>query len=171
MNDGSCESIRSGLEILLTRGLRDGKAIGKEDGLFGERDLPGALADYAPLVENADDFGSDGLLGCARVLFEQDATQHSATIIELCERAVAVDRNPKAMMLFGCVHERVRLDVAAAGKWYLRAWSAGLPWGMRFYARMHWANGDYLAGGIGHILATVASPVLVLIHGCRSALK
>ena len=48
-------------------------------------DLARLLQITPPLVESADDFGSDGLLGYARVLFEQDATQHSATIIELCE--------------------------------------------------------------------------------------
>ncbi|MGO4550259.1 hypothetical protein AB4059_04040 [Lysobacter sp. 2RAF19] len=166
--DGIIGTASTSPHVLAARYLR---ARGYEDGYFGTKDLKAALADYRPLIEHAQLFGSDGLVGFARVLLETDGAANKDEIVDLCLRAVALDKNVKAMMLLGVTHEEVEMNFSSAGRWYLRAYGAGLPWGMRYFARMHRKQGHYLRAMLAHLVTTITSPFMVAIGGARSALK
>ena len=130
-----------------------------------------AYEDFLIVKEHADQYGSDGLLGCARVLFELDGEKNLNQIISLCKKAIERDSNVKAMMLLGRVNERIIKDGKTARCWYLRAYRRGLPWGMRFFARSHANDGNYIRSIFGHLVATITSPFLVMVHGVRSPMK
>lgn len=155
-------------QALASRYLR---ARGYEDGLFGAPDLELAAEDFDVLANNAHSYGSDGLVGYARVLFEKDKYAFSEKAISLCVEAVAIDSNVKAMMMLGLIYEEAKADYKSAGKWYLRAYRRGLPWGMRYYARLRWKQGKYLRAIAGHVASTITSPILVAIYGLRSPFK
>lgn len=153
-------------------GARYLRARGFEDGIFSaEPDLQKAYDDFALVREHADEYGSDGTLGCARVLFEMDRISNRDDIISLCSEAIAQDSNVKAMMLLGNVYQDVLKDGKSARRWYLNAFWRGLPWGMRFFARSHANDGNVVRAALAHAVATVASPFLVLRYGVRWPLK
>lgn len=153
-------------------GARYLRGRGYEDGVFSsEPELQKALEDFQIVKEHADEYGSDGLLGCARVLFELDAEKHADEVISYCEEAIKRDSNVKALMLLGKVYESVMRDGRTARQWYLKAYFRGLPWGMRYFARSHAKDGNVFRSVLGHSLATLSSPFLLLIHGARSPFK
>lgn len=153
-------------------GARYLRARGFEDGVFSaEPDLQKAYDDFAVVRGHADQYGSDGTLGCARVLFEMDGISNRDDIISLCAEAIAQDSNVKAMMLLGNVYQDVLKDGKSARRWYLNAFRRGLPWGMRFFARSHASDGNAVRAALAHAVATVASPFLVLRNGVRSPFK
>jgi len=147
------------------------RARAYEDGRFGSREPAKALLDYQVLVDHAELFGSDGMLGYARVLVHEDARANREQAADLLTRAIAMDANLKAMMVLGRLRELGFDDPAGAAKWYLRAYRRGLPWGLRFYARVQAREGRRLWALACHMVATLTSPWLVLIHGVRSPYK
>lgn len=153
-------------------GARYLRARGFEDGFFSNKpEFKMAYEDFLIVKEHSDRFGSDGALGCARVLYEIDAKENKNRIISLCLEAIKQDKNVKAMMLLGRAYDEIFLDGEAARKWYLKAFCRGLPWGMRFYARSHANAENHIRAAIGHGLATVSSPFLVFANGARSPFK
>lgn len=153
-------------------GARYLRGRGYEDGVFSDKpELQNAYEDFLVVKEHADRYGSDGFLGCARVLFEIDSEKYKDQIISQCEEAIRRDSNVKAMMLLGKIYEGVMRDGRTARRWYLKAYLHGLPWGMRFFARSHANDGNFVRSVLGHFLATLTSPFLVLIHGARSPIK
>lgn len=153
-------------------GARYLRARGLEDGVFQEeQNLSKAYDDFLVLKDRAEEFGSAGIVGCARILFQFGASENRDRILALCVEAIARDSNAKAMMLLGCLNEQVTEDAKSARRWYLRAFMRGLPWGMRFFARSHSKDGNPVRAAMAHVMATVASPILVLFHGVRSPLK
>lgn len=154
---------------LVARQLR---ARGYEEGRFSNgvsSEL--ALADFTFLAGRAHIFGSDGLVGQARLIFEQDQQKNMVQATELLLKAVDTDSNIKAMMLLGLIYEEGFGNVAAAGKWYLQAYRRGLPWGLRYYARLQAKNGHNIRSFAAHLIATLTSPILVAINGTRSPFK
>jgi hypothetical protein len=153
-------------------GARYLRARGYEDGAFSiGPDLQKAYSDFMVVKEHAKEYGSDGLLGCARVLFEMDCSKHKNEIMYLCSEAIAQDSNVKAMMLLGRTYEIVLGDGPRARACYLRAFFRGMPWGMRFFARSQSSDGHYVRAMASHLLATITAPILVLFKGVRSPLK
>ncbi|WP_340650113.1 hypothetical protein [Pseudoxanthomonas winnipegensis] len=153
-------------------GARYLRGRGYEDGAFSDKpDLLRAYEDFEIVKAHAVDYGSDGLLGCARVLFELDARGNFREIVELCEKAVSLDSNVKAMMLLGRIYDQVVGNGGIARRWYLRAYLQGLPWGMRYFARSHARDGNAFRSIFAHAFATLTSPVLVLLYGARSPFK
>lgn len=147
------------------------RARANEDGRFGGKDTAKALMDYQVLIEHADLFGSDGMLGYARVLVDRDAKAKRKEAARLLMRAIEMDANTKAMMVLGKLYELGFDDPVAAGRWYLKAYRRGLPWGLRFYARMQARQGHRLRALACHAVASLTSPLFVLIHGVRSPFK
>jgi TPR repeat protein len=152
-------------------GARYLRARGYEDGYFGQKDPKAALSDYRVLMGRSDLYGSDGIVGVARILFEIDRSNNKEEISALCAKAIELDKNPKAMMILGLLSEEELRDFSSAKKWYLRAYTQGLPWGMRYFARLQCKQSNFLRGSLAHGIATVTSPFLVAIFGPRSALK
>lgn len=146
------------------------RARGYEDGAFsGQPDLQKAYEDFLVVKSHLNECGSNGSLGCARILYRQDAIANKKEIFALCMEAIDRDSNVKAMMLLGSVYENAEKDGRSARKWYLKAFRCGLPWGMRFFARSHAREGNYVRAALAHALATISSPFLVLVFGARSA--
>jgi TPR repeat protein len=167
--DHLIEEDAEGAYGLVARQLR---ARGYEDGRFFDgvnSDL--AIADFSFLAERAHLFGSDGLVGKARLLFEQDRERNKEKAVELLHKAVDTDSNIKAMMLLGLINEEGFGDVVTAGKWYLQAYKHGLPWGLRYYARLQAKNGKNARAFFAHMIASLTSPILVAINGVRSPFK
>lgn len=166
--DNIIEGSPSSPHSLSARYLR---ARGYEDGFFGSIEFEKAMEDYSVLQDNIDLYGSDGALGCARVLFEIDAFGNKERIVSLCKQAINRDSNKKAMMLLGHTYDEVFNKPDLAKEWYLRAFKCGMPWGLRYYARMQSRNKKYLSAAFAHTLATVTSPFLVASQGIRSPFK
>ncbi|MBN8225085.1 MAG: hypothetical protein J0L89_09755 [Xanthomonadales bacterium] len=153
-------------------GARYLRARGLEDGVFsGTPDLNAALLDFSIVREHMNDYGSDGALGCARVLYLLDGHGNRDQIILLCNEAIDRDRNVKAMMILGKAYEELIDDKATSRMWYLRAFRRGLPWGMQFYARSHYGEGNLVRAAVGYMAAAVARPFLILKYGNRSPFK
>lgn len=141
-----------------------------EDGTFGEVQTDAALDDFIYLSERSAKFGSEGIIGYARVLLRKDSNR-SNDVISLCREAVALDNNRRAMMIMGFVYENIMGNFSKAKYWYLRAWRNGMPWGMRFYAEIKLKERSLTLGVLAHCLATVTSPFMVLWRGCRFPFK
>lgn len=142
------------------------RARGYEDGLFvdGIR-LDLALEDFATLNKATAGNGSMVLVGLARVLYQQDPRQHTQEILDLCQQAIKVDSNTKAMMLLGLVYENVFDNYRAARRWYLKAFLKGLPWGMRYCAYSLAREEKQIMAFLCHSIATIASPLLIMKNG------
>ena len=145
---------------------------GFEDGRFSQGlNLDKALEDYLALLSGGTIARNRALVGCARVLYTKDREANMGKILELCLQAVNEFSNPKAMMWLGVLHETTIKDSALAAKWYLSAYRRGLPWGMRYYARLQEKEGRTVRSLLAHLLATASSPLLVLLNGQRSEFK
>lgn len=167
--DHLVEEDTEGAYGLAARQLR---ARGYEDGRFScgvNTEL--AFADFSFLADRADLFGSDGLVGKARLLFAEDHKGNKEEAAALLHKAVGIDSNIKAMMMLGLVYDEGFGDATAAGKWYLRAYRHGLPWGLRYYARLQAKNGRGLRSLFAHLGVSLTSPVLVALKGVRSPFK
>lgn len=152
-------------------GARFLRARGYEDGLFGITDLSYAMDDYTYLVEAESFFYSDGLVGRARILFKIDPNDNYEIAAKLATQAINKDpKNSEAMIFLGSVHEAHKIDDLAA-KYYISAFKAGSPWGLRYYARLKTKRGDYIIGFASHFLTTLISPFLYFLHRARSPLK
>ena len=147
------------------------RARGYEDGLFGEVKLNLALHDYKILMDHSDLCGSDGIVGYARVIFNKNQDCNKERAAKLLLRAVELDSNVKAMMMLGLIYDEGFDDSLAAGKWYLKAYRHGLPWGLRYYARLQSKKGRRFLAFLSHLIASLTSPVLVALKGVRSPFK
>lgn len=148
------------------------RARGYEDGNFTcGTNLDEAYEDYVSLSESKGILGSLAMTGCARVLYSKGARENVREILDRCHEAQSLHSNPKAMMLLGLVHEEIIHDSASAKKWYLMAYKAGLPWGLRYYAGVQLKEKKYIRAFLAHVLVFVTSPILVLIYGIRSPFK
>ncbi|MCO5247034.1 MAG: hypothetical protein M9927_24985, partial [Anaerolineae bacterium] len=141
---------------------------GMEEGYFGAVDLDAAIDDYMVLAAQSDLFGSDGPLSLARALLLLDHDSNAEEIQKLCNLSIGMDGNVHAMMVLARLHELNGKKILA-GEWYLAAYKKGLPWGMRYYARMHCSLGNAFRGAMAHVVASLTSPFLVLRNGVRSA--
>lgn len=147
------------------------RARGFEDGAFGRVELDMALNDFRHLHEISEQFGSDGTLGVARVLFEKNKHLYADEVQKLCHSAIKQDENVKAMMLLGLLNEEVFAKPSLAAKWYLSAYRRGLPWGLRYYARLQAKMHHRIRSLLAHGIASLTSPILVARYGVRSPLK
>jgi len=142
------------------------RARGYESGRFRDGvDYENAYADFSHLADRADVFGSSGLVGEARVLLEMDAAINANEILELCERAIALDGNAKAAMIAGVACEKILRDEERAAYFYKRAFLSGLPWGLRYLAKLRWAQGRRVQSILLHAGTTLCAPFLNLYNG------
>lgn len=121
------------------------RAAANEDGRFTHADsLDRAYRDFVVVNEFIGHERSDGLLGCARILFAVDSTTNKDSIVTLCHQAVELDGNPKAMMLMGLAMGQLFRDEKSAREWFMRAHVAGSAWGLAFVARSYVRENRYL---------------------------
>lgn len=167
--DNLIEEDSEGAYGLVARQLR---ARGYEDGRFSggiNNDL--AYADFSFLAERAHLLGSDGLVGKARLLFEGNHQENKENAVTFLHKAIEIDSNVKAMMMLGLIYDEWFEDSKTAGQWYLRAYKKGLPWGLRYYAKLQAKNGRKVRSLLAHLIASLTSPILVAINGVRSPFK
>lgn len=148
------------LRVLRARAYEFG---GYPDGI----DLNKAYLEYRDLEEWTSSLGSEALVGAARVLFDQDGEKNKDEIMRLCLKAIGIDRHVHAKMILGLLSDKVLHDRRSARKWYFSAYLGGLPWGLRYFAKLHAKDGNFIRAYFSHALASVTSPFLVMLHGAR----
>lgn len=139
----------------------------------GERDQRRAYHEYSQLEQWVEILGEDGLnvyLGAARTLYRIDAVRNAEEIERLLSLSIAHGRNPHVEMLLGLLNETALLNTKVARSHYLEAFKMRLPWGLRFYARSHMADRNYVRGIVAHTIATAVSPVMIMMFGARGVL-
>lgn len=130
-------------------------------------DLGKAYNEYRYLQQWTNVLGSEAIVGAARVLFDLSAERHREEINNLCHKAIDMDGHVHAKMLLGLLSEKVLNDRSAAKRWYLSAYFGGLPWGLRYLARLHAEEGSFVRASLLHMLTSITSPFLVLRYGVR----
>jgi hypothetical protein len=136
-------------------------------GYPGGVDLSKAYVEYRAVEDWTPSIGSEALVGAARVLFDLDAEENKDEIMRLCVKAVRVDRHVHAKMLLGLLHDKILHDRKSARKWYFSAYMGGLPWGLRYCARLHTKDGNYIRAFFFHALTSITSPFLVMLNGAQ----
>lgn len=153
----------SGLKYLLAR-LEEEWVVGGEDGIV-------ALGLFSELAEKRDEFLGEALIGQARILYRVNKEKNLKEIISLCKEAVDVEQNSKAMLMLGSIFENDCEDYELAGRWYLCAYRHGLPWGLRWYAKMQGKLGRSIRSMLAHVATTISSPFMVAWHGLTGPYK
>ena len=143
----------------------------EEEGAFGGNNTMAALNAFSDLSSEEGAFQSEGLIGRARMLYRLNEKENADEVLDLCERAIAVDGNVKAMIIMGHVLQNTKNDLSSANRWYLRAFFNGMPWGLRFYASSQAKRRRFLLSSFAHLIAAVTSPVLFIFFGKRDPYK
>lgn len=148
--------------------LRFLRARGYERGLYSCGINPeSAFSDYSFLADRARVAGYFGLVNKARMLIDKDLKNNLGEAVALCEEALAIEPNDRAQMLLGFIHENGTGDFTSAAKWYLRAYRSGMPWGLRYYARLRWKQKRYIRSVLAHLIVTLTAPIMRAIKGHR----
>ena len=160
------ENLRSpnGLAALFLR------ARGYEAGWYESIDYGLAKNDYKLLIENKNDFGSEGLLGYARILFKEEDINSFDEIKRLCEEAIALDGNVKARVLLGFSYEKFKKDYASAAIYYRSSFCHGSKWGLGFYSSAKIHDGDVVIGLMSKIAFHLVYPILSIFDRSKSAI-
>jgi hypothetical protein len=120
-------------------GSRDLRAMAYECGNVPSGiDHKKALSDYRYLADRSHLVGSVGLVGCARILCQQNPKTNLDEARQLCLRAVEIDGDVRAKMLLGYMCADVTSDFKGARKWFISAFRGGSPWGLRYAAATFW---------------------------------
>ncbi|WP_395116227.1 hypothetical protein ACFCQI_09935 [Rhodanobacter sp. FW102-FHT14D06] len=143
----------------------------EEEGAFGGNNNPVALSAFSELSSEEGEFQSEGLIGRARMLYRLSERENANEVLDLCERAVSVDGNAKAMMIMGHVLQNTKNDFSAANRWYLRAFFSGMPWGLRFYASSQAKQRRFFLSSLAHLIAAITSPILLVFFDERGPYK
>ncbi len=139
-------------------GSRHLRAMAYEFGnMPGGVDLDKALEDYKFLADKSEALGSDGLVGCARVLCELDMAHNFEKVKQSCLRAIEIDGDVRAKMLLGYMYAEARQDLKTARKWFLSAFKDGSYWGMKYFAATHLKEGNFIRGAAFHAIAFMSS--------------
>lgn len=149
-------------------GMKYIRARLEEEGVFrGENDVS-ALDIFSELASGRDEFLSEALIGRGRLLYRIDKEKHLDEVVFLCNEAVKLENNPKAMMILGSIFENDKSNVELAKQWYLRAYRHGSPWGLRAYATLQAKNGELLRPALAHAVTTITAPFMAAWYGLKS---
>lgn len=139
-----------------------------ENGYLGELNFEMAVDDYEYLAKHEDLIGLVGVLALARTLMFIDSKKNLSRINDLCESVIKAGNSDgvHAMMILGRTNE-LNGNMKLASKFYLMAYKNGLPWGMRYYARMNGRLGNFFRCVSAHIWATLIGPLCFIRYGTR----
>jgi len=163
--------IRDSPESLSAIVARQIRARSYEEGWLGEKNIDAALEDYSYIMDHGAKLRSEGMVGRARLLYSKDEHANAAKALALCDEAIRLDSNVRAMMFMGYLYEHTMHDLESAAKWYLRAFKHKLPWGLRFYASVQFKRKKFIISIFSHIATTIVSPLMVIRYGKRDPFR
>lgn len=134
-------------------------------------DLDSAIRDFSFLIESRDSFVAEGLVGRARVLYRKDPSLYADEALELCIRAVDMERNVLAMMLMAAIYMDKKHDAKMAKKWALRAFRNGSIWGGRYIAVIAYRRKSYAVFIFWKLMAFFSKPFLLKRYELRGPFK
>ena len=145
-------------EVLGARLIR---GLAFEQGLFpGGVDRHRAWQDFAAIHVSPHNACTFATLGLARVMFDIDGPRYRDDIVAMCEHAIAVDGNRKAMLLLGFAREKLFDDHAEARRWYWQGFRRGQAWGIRLFACSLVAQGHVWRAVGTSPLAWAVAPII-----------
>lgn len=134
-------------------------------------DLDSAIRDFTFLIGSKDSFVGEGLVGRARVLYRKDTSLHADEALELCIRAVDLERNVMAMMLMAAIYMDKKHDAKMARMWALRAFRNRSVWGGRYMAVIAYRRKNYALFIFWKLLAFFFKPLLLKKYELRGPFK
>ncbi|GAB3032244.1 hypothetical protein GCM10027285_13720 [Oleiagrimonas citrea] len=146
------------------------RARGHEAGWHGSINFELAKKDYRHLIVEAHRFGSNGLLGFARVLYKENRAENFEEIKRLCEEAIDMDGNIKAKILLGFAYETFKKDYARASTHYFSSFLRGSKWGLGFYSSAKIRSGKPFVGLLSKFFFHALYPIFGLWDRSKSAI-
>jgi len=137
----------------------------EEEGAFRRESSEVALDIFTDLALKRDEFLGEALVGRARLLYRIDKNGYMGEIISLCNEAIELEHNPRAMMMLGRIFENDRHDCDLANQWYLSAYRHGSPWGVRSYASVQAKRHKLFRSMLAHVVATISAPFMAIRFG------
>lgn len=136
--------------------------------LNGSPDFDGALGFYRGLAIKFND--DEGYLGCVRVMLEKHEVESRDKAVNYCVDATRGRLKHLAYLLLGRVYEELYNppDYRLAHKAYLKSFACGSAWALRQYAMSLRKSRNMVGSVFMHVIATIVSPLLVLIGGVRA---
>lgn len=113
---------------------------------------------------------SEGYLGCVRILIANRDRAKARIAESFCRSAIEADGTAFGYLLLGdvCLRLKQPPDLAMAESSYISSAIRGSVWGMRRYARLMRIRGNWLGCLLMHTIATVLTPIYLIIFGFRS---
>jgi len=134
----------------------------------GVKDLDRALLFYRDLAIKFND--DEGYLGCVRIFLARHDLEDRDQAVRYCTGATRGRLKHLAFLLLGRVYEDLYEppEYKLARNAYLKSFFGGSAWALRQYAISLMKSNNVVGGAFMHAVATLISPIYVLIHGVRT---
>lgn len=112
---------------------------------------------------------SEGFLGCVRIILARHDLPECERAISYCMQCIDGPSAVFAYLSLGRVYEELHVPPQwkLARRAYLRAFFRGSPFALRKYASSLMRCKKYVSGVMVHIIATILSPLMLIIGGRR----
>jgi TPR repeat protein len=113
----------------------------------------------------------EGYLGCVRIILLRHEFENRHKALMYCLGATTGRSKHLAFLLLGKIHEELSEppDHRKAREAYLKSFFSGNSWALRKYAMSLIKSKKYFSGAAMHVIATIASPILIFVGGLRKS--